>query len=154
MTLETLFKGRMVDISGMMARLRDAAKAEGLPFGERNMTYNSRLAQELGKWAEAKGDMEAFNHAVFHAYFAEGRNIGDADELIGIVKTAGLDTEEAQRVLKDRSFKQAVDDDWERSRRMGIRAVPTFVMKDQILVGAQPEDALDEFVRSGKGTNF
>jgi len=152
MTLETLFKGRMMDISGMMARLRDAAEAEGLPFGERNMTYNSRLAQELGKWAEAKGNIEVFNHAVFHAYFAEGRNIGDVNELIEVAKAANLDPEEAQQVLKERSFKPAVDADWERSRRMGIRAVPTFVMKGQMLVGAQPEAALDEFVRSGKGT--
>jgi predicted DsbA family dithiol-disulfide isomerase len=154
MTLETLFKGRMVDISGMMARLRKAAEAEGLPFGERNMTYNSRLAQELGKWAETKGNIEAFNQVVFQAYFAEGRNIGEMAELIEIAKSVGLNPEEALQVLKDRSFKHAVDADWERSRRAGITAVPTFVMKDQMLVGAQPEDALDAFIRSGKGTNF
>ncbi len=146
-----LFKGRMVDISGMMARLRDAAEAEGLPFGERNMTYNSRLAQELGKWAETKGTTEAFNQAVFHAYFAEGRNIGDEGELIEVVKSVGLDPEEARKVIQERPFEHAVDEDWERSRRKGIRAVPTFVMNDQILVGAQPEAALDEFIRSGKG---
>ena len=141
----------MVDISGMMARLREAAEAEGLPFGERTMTYNSRPAQELGKWAETKGTIEAFNRAVFHAYFAEGRNIGDEAELIEVVKSVDLDPEEARKVLKERPFKHAVDADWERSRGMGIRAVPTFVMKDQILVGAQPEAALDEFIRSGKG---
>ena len=29
---------------------------EGLPYNpERNMSYNSRLAQELSKWAESKG---------------------------------------------------------------------------------------------------
>ncbi len=151
MTLEALFKGRMVDISGMMARLRDAAEAERLPFGERKMTYNSRLAQELSKWAEGKGKIEAFNHAVFQAYFADGCNIGDVDELIEVVKAADFDPEEAQKVLKERPFKHAVDVDWERSRRMGIRAVPTFVMNDQILVGAQPEAALDEFIRSEKG---
>jgi len=151
MTLEALFKGRMVDISGMMARLREAAKAEGLPFGERNMTYNSRLAQELGKWAEAQGKIEAYNNAVFQAYFADGRNIGNSDELVGVAISAGLDREEAQRVLAERPFMRAVDADWERSREMGISAVPTFVMNDRVLVGAQPETALDEFVRSGKG---
>jgi len=39
----------------MMVRLKNAADAEGLPWGTRKMTYNSRLAQELGKWAEEKG---------------------------------------------------------------------------------------------------
>ena len=153
MRLETLFKGRMVDISGMMARLREAARAEGLPFGARNMTYNSRLAQEMGKWAETKGIIASFNQAVFHAYFAEGRNIGDPIELIEVVRSLGMDPVKAGTVLQDRPFKQAVDADWERSRRMGIRAVPTFVMKGQILVGAQPEAALEEFIRSGKEGN-
>jgi len=140
-----------MDISGMMARLREAAKAEGLPFGEQNMTYNSRLAQELSKWAEAQGKIEAYNHAVFQAYFADRRNIGHMAELLGVAVSAGLDPEKAQKVLVERPFKRAVDSDWERSREMGISAVPTFVMNDQILVGAQPETALDEFVRSGKG---
>jgi hypothetical protein len=37
----------------MMASLKRAADKEGLPLGERKKTYNSRLAQELGKWAES-----------------------------------------------------------------------------------------------------
>ena len=34
---------------------------EGLPYNaERNMSYNSRLAQELSKWAESKGKATKF----------------------------------------------------------------------------------------------
>ncbi len=151
MTLEALFKGRMVDISGMMARLRKAAAEEGLPFGERKMTYNSRLAQELGKWAETKGNVEAYNRSVFQAYFVHGRNIGHGAVLAAVAESAGLDPKEAESALRERPFESAVDADWERSRKMGIRAVPTFVLNNRILVGAQPETALDEFVRSGTG---
>ncbi len=50
-TLEELFKGRDVDIDQMMAHLKQVASGLGLPFGDRKMTYNSRLAQEVGKWA-------------------------------------------------------------------------------------------------------
>jgi len=151
MTLEALFKGRMVDISGMMGRLRKAAEAEGLPFGDRNMTYNSRLAQELGKWAEAQGKIEAYNKAVFQAYFAHGRNIGDVNVLKEVAGGADLDPEEGVRMLVERPFQRAVDTDWDRSRQLGINAVPTFVMNDRILVGAQPYEALEEFVTAGKG---
>jgi len=152
MTLEALFKGRMVDLSGMMARLRKVAEAEGLPFGERNMTYNSRLAQELAKWAEAQGEIRDYNHAVFQAYFAVGCNIGHVSELLGVVVSAGLDPEEAGKVLADRSFKGAVDADWDRSRQLGITAVPTFVMNGRTLAGAQPYGALVEFVTGGAGS--
>ena len=151
MTLEALFKGRMVDISGMMARLREVAEAEGLPFGDRNMTYNSRLAQELGKWAEAKGKIEAYNTAVFQAYFVHGRNIGSPSILVEVAGSVDLDINEARKVLEERSYENAVDADWDRSRQMGIRAVPSFVMDDRMLVGAQPYAALEEFVTERKG---
>ncbi|HIJ41661.1 MAG TPA: hypothetical protein HPP90_11390, partial [Deltaproteobacteria bacterium] len=41
MTLQELFRGRLVDIPGMMARLKKVAEEEGLPLGDRKMTYNS-----------------------------------------------------------------------------------------------------------------
>ena len=151
MTLEALFKGRMMDIAGMMARLRDVARAEELPFGERNITYNSRLAQELGKWAEAQGRIEVYNNAVFQAYFAHGRNIGEISELVEVVGSLGLDEKEARKVLEERRFKAAVDTDWQRSREIGVTAVPTFVMDGRILVGAQPYTVLAEFVKAGEG---
>ena len=49
MTLEALFAGQPVDIPAILARLKRVAGELGLPFGDRPMTYNSRLAQELGK---------------------------------------------------------------------------------------------------------
>ena len=45
---EDLFRGRNVDRKAMHAQMKARMDAEGLPYGERTMTYNSRLAQELG----------------------------------------------------------------------------------------------------------
>ena len=71
----------------MLARLRQVARELDLPFGERKMTFNSRLAQELGKWAEDQGRGDAFHHAVFLAYFQRGENIarqtGFAPDMLG-----------------------------------------------------------------------
>lgn len=39
------------------------------------MTYHSRLAQELGKWAETQPGGEALHNALFHAHFVESRDI-------------------------------------------------------------------------------
>jgi len=36
----------------MYQRMKALMDAEGLPYGKRTYTYNSRLAQELGKWAD------------------------------------------------------------------------------------------------------
>ena len=112
------------------------------------MTYNSRPAQELGKWSEFEGKIEDYNREVFHAYFVRGRNIGKTAVLMAAAESAGLNPKEAEKALAGRRFSASVDADWERSRQMGIRAVPTFVMNGRMLVGAQPETALEAFIRS------
>jgi predicted DsbA family dithiol-disulfide isomerase len=142
-TLENLFAGRDVDIDGMLAHLRQTADDLGLPFGDRKMTYNSRPAQELGKWAESEGRGDVFHGAVFRAYFADGRNIADASVLEEIAVSVNLNGRDARTVIQERTFRGAVDLDWKRSREFKVRAVPTFVLNRQILVGAQPYEALE-----------
>ena len=122
------------------------ARAEGLPFGHRDKTYNSRLAQELGKWAESKGRGQAYHEAMFRAYFAEGRNIGKVSELLILAGSLNLPEEEARKVLEERSFKEIVDRDWQRSRRMGVHAVPTFLIGGRFLVGAAPYETIEKLL--------
>ena len=132
----------------MMARLRQVAGEEGLALGDRKKTYNSRLAQELGKWAEENGKGDEYHNAVFHAYFADGRNIAEISNLLDLVKGIGLPPLEAKKILENRKFQHAVDMDWDRSQAMGVTAVPPFLIGDQSLVGAQPYHVLEQFVVS------
>jgi len=145
-SLEDLFRGRPFDISEMMARLKSVAREEGLPFGDRAMTYNSRLAQELGKWAESRGKGDEFHDLAFRAYFADGRNIAEIPVLIELAASAGLPEADAEAALRQRDFKDAVDADWSLSRDMGITAVPTFVLGGRRVVGAQPYDVMARFL--------
>lgn len=110
------------------------------------MTYNSRKAQELGKWAESLGKGDAFHQAAFQAYFAQGRNIAFREELLTICQEIGLPTDEAARALADPRYAQAVDNDWQRSRESGITAVPSFRAGGRLVVGAHPYAALERFV--------
>ena len=135
----------------MLKRLTSVASELGLAFGRRTMTYNSRLAQELGKWAETRGAGDAFHHAAFLAYFRDGRNIGDTDVLIDLCQGIGLDPGAAQDVLIQRTFFSAVDDDWKQSRQNDIRAVPTFKVGLQSLVGFQSVQALEQMVENAGG---
>jgi predicted DsbA family dithiol-disulfide isomerase len=120
--------------------------AEGLPYGERTMTYNSRLAQEVGKWADTQPGGEAIHDAMFRAYFVEARNIGDPDVILDIVKQVGLPADAAREVIEKRTFKDAVDEDWALSRQLGVTGVPTFVAGRYGVVGAQPYETLERLV--------
>ena len=146
-SLEELFRGRGYDVPKMQAQMRARMEAEGLPYGDRRMTYNSRLAQELGKWADSQPGGEAIHDALFKAYFVDGRNIGDAAALLEIAARVGLDAEKAKEVLDKRTWKAAVDADWEKSRRYGVTGVPTFVIGKRGAVGAQPYEVLEQLVQ-------
>ena len=144
--MEKVYASRKIDISQAMAHLKKAAQELGLPWGERKNTYNSRLAQELGKWAETKGKGDEFHNAVFQAYFVDSKNISKTDVLVDLVKAVGLPEKEAREALQTRAFREVVDSDWALAHRRGISAVPTFVLDHQVVVGAQPYELLEQFL--------
>jgi predicted DsbA family dithiol-disulfide isomerase len=148
-SLEDLFRGRNVDRKAMHAQMKARRDAEGLPYGDRTMTYNSRLSQELGKWADTQPGGEAFHDAMFRAYFVEARDISQPEVLLDIVKHVGLPVDGAREVLEKRTFKDAVDADWKLSRDYGVTGVPTFVVGRYGVVGAQPYETLVELVQKG-----
>ncbi len=138
--LSELFAGREAQIQAMQVRLRQLAAAEGLPLAERSRTYNSRRAQELGKWAEALGRGEPFRQAVYQAFFVEGRNIALPEELGRIAEAAGLPEKAARTVLETGRFAEAVAADWRRAGELGVTAVPTHLCGGKRLVGFSDYD--------------
>jgi predicted DsbA family dithiol-disulfide isomerase len=144
MELSELFAGREGEIEAMQIRLGQVAAAEGLPLSKRTRTYNSRRAQELGKWAESLGKGDAFRSSVYRAYFVDGINIALVDELTQIAESISLDIKEARLVLTTGSFSKAVDADWQRSANMRITSVPTHLCEGKKLAGFGP---YDNFVR-------
>ena len=146
LALADLFAGRGLDIKAMHAQMKARMDAEGLPYGERTHTYNSRLSQELGKWADTQPGGEAFHDAMFRAYFVEARDISQPAVLLEIAQSVGLPVDAAREVIEKRTFKAAVDADWKLSRQYGITGVPTFVVGRHGVVGAQPYEALERLV--------
>ena len=149
-SLEHLFKGRGYDIEALQAEMRARMAAEGLPYSKRTMTYNSRLAQELGAWAHTQPGGEAIHDAIFRGYFVDGRDIGDPEVLVQLAESVGLPAAEARGVIESRRFKAAIDADWARSRKYGVTGVPTFVAGGYGVVGAQPYEALERLVEQAR----
>lgn len=148
MALSELFAGREDRLAEMQERLSRMMDEAGLPYAERTHTFNSRLAQELGKWAETMEGGEAIHDALFRAYFADLRDISRPDVLVDVAREVGLPEDEARRVLEERTFREAVDRDWRRSRELGVTGVPTYAAGGYAVVGAQPYEVLEELVAS------
>jgi predicted DsbA family dithiol-disulfide isomerase len=145
-SLKELFAGRGVDLDAMHNRMKALMESEGLPYSRRTHTYNSRLAQELAKWADTKPGHEGIHGALYRAYFVDLRNIGDPGVLADVARSVDLPADEVHNVLVHRTFKEAVDADWQKARRSGITGVPSFIAGSYKLVGAHPYDVLAQFV--------
>ena len=150
-SLEELFGKRGLDPEAIYLNMKAAMDQEGLPYGRRTHTYNSRLAQELAKWGDTQPGGEAFHMALYEAYFVDNRNIGDAGVLLEIVDEVGLDRGVAEVVLNDRTFAPAVNQDWQLARSYGVTGVPTFVADGKGVVGCQEYGVLTQLVEAAGG---
>ena len=131
LSLKDLFAGRGLDLDAMHARMKGLMDIEHLPYNRRTHTYNSRLAQELAKWADSKPGFDKIHDALYKAYFVEGRNLANKDVLLEIAQSLGLPVEETRPVLDNRTFKDAVDADCRRHAAMASLVSPLLSQADQ-----------------------
>jgi len=129
-----------------MIHLNTVATQIGLPLNNPSRAYNTRLAQEMGKWAEEQGKGDEFNLAAFQSYFVKTQDISNSSVLIDLAESIGLSREEAKHTIENRMFREEVDADWSYSKKMMVTAVPTFLVNQKKLVGAQSYEALKKFM--------
>ena len=145
-SLSAFFTDDPLVVRERMHNLTEAAKALGLPFNAPEMIYNSRSAQELGLWAESKGKGDAFLKALYAAYFVNSRNIAEISVLSELAASVGLPADDVEGVIRAGTFKKRVDRDWALAGEMNILVLPTFVVNQNRLVGAQPYHKLQRFM--------
>lgn len=147
--LSELLRG--VNLDTVHQRLYALMDEWGLPYGERDKTYNSRLAQELGMWANTQSGGETLHGVLYNRYFVHNQNLADHDVLLSAVAEAELDEGEARAVLEQRSFSADVDAAWSRARSLRITGVPAFVAGGYQVTGYQPLDEMQSFIEFVQG---
>ena len=96
---------------------------------------------------KVKGSFHDFlEKELYKAYFVDAKNIGDLSILLSAVKSAGLPLKEAEAVIENRTYRLAVDEDWEKSKTYGVSGVPTYIAGGYGIVGAQPYEALEQII--------
>ncbi|MDF2892172.1 MAG: hypothetical protein K0R80_2539 [Clostridia bacterium] len=129
----------------MFANLRNTGKLYGIDFKGNDLLANSHLALAAGEFAKEKGKFEEFHEEVFHAYFNEGKNIGDVEVLSSIAESLGLNQEEMVTKLEAGAYDYVLNDTQNTAHQYDIVSTPTFIIDDKYaIVGAQPVEAFKE----------
>ena len=86
--------------------------------------------------------------ALFHAYFTEGRDIGNKNELIEISSENGLNKKEIKEFFQTNIGHKEVLREENRAREMNIFSVPTYIFnKKYLLVGGQESDTFKAYIK-------
>ncbi|OCP01011.1 MULTISPECIES: DsbA family oxidoreductase [unclassified Ensifer] len=132
--------------------LRELGSADGIAFDfdAVKISPNTLDAHRLVRWAATDGaDVQsAVVDRLFKANFEEGRNVGDHAVLLDIAEAAGLDRPVIAALLSSDADKDAVKEEVDMAREMGVTGVPCFIIEGQYAVmGAQSVEVLTNALR-------
>ncbi len=116
-----------------------------LPFAFDRITRapNTLDAHRLIRWSASAGVQGAVVDRLFHAYFVEGRDIGDRTTLIDIAADSGLDADLVRRLLEQGADVDAVQGEIAQAQAIGVTGVPFFIFAGRLGVpGAQDASVL------------
>lgn len=116
------------------------AQTEGLTYNfDTIIPTNTFDAHRLAHYAGEQGKAKEMTERLFQAYFTDSLHIGDRDTLVRLAEEVGLDGAAVREVLEQNTYADAVREDENEARRLGIRGVPFFVLRGKYAVsGAQP----------------
>ena len=137
----------------LMAALERAGREEGIAFAldAIRRTPSTLAAQRLIALAGRQGCQEAVVEGLFQAYFSRGIDIGDSDNLLAVAQAAGMERRPTAAFLAGGEGADQVRAEHARARRLGIDAVPCFLLDGRYAVsGAQPPALLARMIETAR----
>ncbi|MFW9877105.1 MAG: DsbA family protein [Candidatus Thorarchaeota archaeon] len=136
LTKELPFPKEYIEMA--FANVKRLADEDGLKLNFAEKLPNSRLALYISEFARKKGKFEEFHKLVLEAYWLEGKDIGDKSLLLEIAESVGLNKSDIEDYLNTDEPLKAVQQSLKELRSYGINGVPSFIIGDKLIVGAQP----------------
>ncbi len=117
-------------------------------WSDNSRIYNTFAAHQLLHWASETGQAQALKLALFDAYFTKGQDVSDPEVLVDVAASIGLNSEEAQAVLKEQRLAEMVRQKEQFWTSRGVTGVPTMVFEGkQATSGAQGVDTFAKLLR-------
>lgn len=140
------------------AHVTRIAAEEGLvfDFARQHVSPNTLDAHRIVWLAGTQGIQQAVVAAFYRAYFEQGVDLSQTENLVRVATTAGLDEQRVRALLASEEGKQEVRAAQQQAHNLRITSVPFFIINQQYGVsGAQPTEtfisAIEEAVVSSAG---
>jgi len=130
----------------MLDNLHRIANEENIPLEKLSFITNSKDALLLAEATKQCG-REIFyvlHEALFHAYFVEGKNIGDRGILKEIAKASGVDEKTIEAAWTDLTYQQRLTNNFNTARKYNVQSVPSFIFGEKVLTGVVTESSFRE----------
>jgi len=128
--------------------IRQHAQEVGIIIGPVPRKYNTHLSLLLTEYAKEQGKTQAYNDAVFKAFWTDGRDISDPAVLEQIMTEIGLDFSAAVAGITSGEYERRFEEEKALARRLGISAIPAFIIDGKYLIsGAQPVEVFRQALR-------
>ena len=134
-------------------RMRSFFASRGLDYNPNpDIVSNSLRALRLTELARDLGRHPEVHDRLMHAYWSEGRDIGDVEVLRRLAEELQLPGDALDEVLTGERYRDRVEGSTRRAVTIGANAVPAFLLDRRLLVlGAQPEELFEQaFARLGE----
>ncbi|HEV3114141.1 MAG TPA: DsbA family oxidoreductase [Candidatus Binataceae bacterium] len=131
---------------GAWQMIESMAAEGGLEMRPPAVLANSYLALAAQEFAREHQRVDAFEERVFRAYFHDQANIGDRAVLMELAQDVGLDAQQLDQALAEDRYAMRLKNTTLAAHQRGISGVPTFIIGDYPLVGAQSADVMRQIL--------
>jgi predicted DsbA family dithiol-disulfide isomerase len=129
------------------AHVTGIARSEGLSFdfSKQNVSPNTRDAHRIIMLAGKSDVQPAVNEAFMKAYFEQGVDLSNRDNLISIAVNAGMNEKDLTEMFANEEYVSEVITREQINYQRGVSGVPFFIINNKYGVsGAQPTSAFIE----------
>jgi predicted DsbA family dithiol-disulfide isomerase len=140
-----LFPGRPIE--KIRARMQDFAREFGVDMVIPAHLANTRRALAISEYARDKSALDSFRQEATRAYWVDGRDLENDDDLHHIAEAAGLDPAEALAASHDALYLQRVQDTRDEGMDRMVTGVPTLFFKGMPVVGCQPYETIEKVAK-------
>jgi predicted DsbA family dithiol-disulfide isomerase len=127
-------------------RLKRSFEAAGLLYNPPpEVVPNTLRALRVTELARERGLHQQVHDRLMRAYWEEGRDIGEAAELLALAAEAGLDEQEAAAVIDGDAYGEQVRESTAQAQSIGVTGIPGFLLGGRLLVlGAHPREVFEQ----------